>query len=1137
MLHVERLVIHNFKSFKHANIQFSQGFNCIAGPNGSGKSNICDALLFVLGEQSLRRLRATNVTQLINDTRGNEKDKDAHPTYVKAVLGGDMPAEVLRTIRNNKIVYRLNGKRATRQELVSFLNEKGSSINETNTITQGEIGKLLELNARERRELIDIAAGIKEFDVKKDAALKELDKVETKIGAAQMVLNERIGFMAELEKEKEQAEQYAKLSDMAKRLNYSLLTHRENEVLAAYNSAVRDYEAGRKSKESLSARLMEIDVNLSDFSQKRDALSKKINESSLEASSTNRLLEQLNRDIAVKGSELSTIEKSVKELDERGKQLAADASGIEQKLKEDESSIKESEAKVSELEVQVPASQGEGTDDSETISSEYKASVERLNSYAGMISELNNRKAMLNADMDRISKSVGELERGEKGAEERLNHFRKLIDAKRKELESSNSEKGRIMKEVLALQKNIEALADERSKADAEKLGVREQLAVSGNAYDRIEKDLHEKIGDGFFGRVAGICSYDDKYALAVNASAYSRLNYFVVDKVETAEKAIEELKRSKLGRASFIPIEDLKTRKQPADKGLDSLISHIRYDKKFEKVMEYVFSSVYIVDEIRDAKRHGIGDARYVTLDGSLLDTSGIITGGSMRVQASSASLESKLRSLSAKIDEVNGRIKEAEMKAEALKKELSVYESSAVKAETELKYLEESYANEKASKEEAGRMHEKTSEEVSELKKSISQIDENLKKYAELYDKEKEASALLYKKLDAALSSTGLHANRKELARIKEVRDRVEKLKIDIAAKRKESEMLSQRLSEINTEIKANGERAKKLMTEGKSTSAEIAKLNGELAKLREKMKDYDESTRSIYQEVSRYDEQISKLSNEKGRISSELERVNRDLLEAEMKKAQSEVRLGDIRAELNTYGRYDPIDLPIEEIEKELARCKLGIEKLGTVNMKAPELYESRKKDVEEAQGHMKTLDAEKASIMDMIDQIESKKLNVFFETLDAVNKNFGKLYSHIFPGNATLVLDKKDDPFNSGLSIRIDTGKKTIAPDRYSGGQKSLVMLMLVFSIQMRNPMSFYIFDEIDSALDKENSKKLSLLIKELSSRSQFIVVTHNDSMILAADTKIGISMQGGESKAVGIALASEPSGSGGISIKE
>ncbi|MCL5434161.1 MAG: AAA family ATPase, partial [Candidatus Marsarchaeota archaeon] len=417
MLHVERLVIHNFKSFKHANIQFSQGFNCIAGPNGSGKSNICDALLFVLGEQSLRRLRATNVTQLINDTRGNEKDKEMHPTYVKAVLGGDMPAEVLRTIRNNKIVYRLNGKRVTRQELVSFLNEKESNINETNTITQGEIGKLLDLNARERRELIDIASGIKEFDVKKDAALKELDKVETKIGAAQMVLNERIGFMAELEREKEQAEQYAKLSDMAKRLNYSLLTRRENEVLAAYNSAVRDYEAGRKSKESLGARLMEIDVSVSDFSQKRDALSKKINESSVGASSINKLLEQLNRDIAVRGSELGTIEKSVKELGERGRQLAADASSIEEKLKEDESSIKESEAKASELDMQVPAAQGEGADDSETISSEYKASAERLNSYAGMISELSNKKALLNADIDRISKSVDGLEHDEGNAE------------------------------------------------------------------------------------------------------------------------------------------------------------------------------------------------------------------------------------------------------------------------------------------------------------------------------------------------------------------------------------------------------------------------------------------------------------------------------------------------------------------------------------------------------------------------------------------------------------------------------------------------------------------------------------------------------------------------------------------------
>ncbi|MGC8537427.1 MAG: AAA family ATPase [Candidatus Micrarchaeia archaeon] len=1137
MLHVERLVIHNFKSFKHANIQFSQGFNCIAGPNGSGKSNICDALLFALGEQSLRRLRATNVTQLINDTRGNDKDKDMHPTYVKAVLGGDMPAEVLRTVRNNKIVYRLNGKRVTRQELVSFLNEKGSNINETNTITQGEIGKLLELNARERRELIDIAAGIKEFDVKKDAALKELDKVETKIGAAQMVLNERLGFMAELEKEKEQAEQYAKLSNMAKRLNYSLLTRRENEVLSAYSSAVKDYEAGKKSKESLAARMMEIDIGISDFSQKRDALSKKINESSIGASSTNRLLEQLNRDIAVRSSELGTIEKSVKELDERGRQLAADASGIEEKLKEDESSIRENEAKVSELERQVPAAQGEQVDDSEIVSSEYKASVEKLNTYARMISELSNKRALLNADIDRASKSVNQIKHEEEEADVKLKEYAELIDAKRKDLESSNSEKAKIIKEVQALQRDAEALIEERSKEDAEKLGVKEQLALSGNAYDRIEKALHDRIDAGFFGRVAGICSYEDKYALAVNAAAYSRLNYFVVDRIETAEKAIEELKRSKLGRASFIPIEDLKARKLLARKGLDSLISHIKYDKKFEKVVEYVFSNVYIVEEIRDAKQYGVGDARYVTLDGSLLDTSGIITGGSMRVQVSPAVLESKLRLISARTDEVNTKLKDIESKIEELKKELSLRESSAVKAETELKYLEESYSGSKAKREEAVRMREKASMEASGLEKSLALLDENLKKYEELESKEREASAALYRKLDAVFSSTGLHASKKEVAHIKEIRDQIEKLKIDIAAKRKEGEMLSQRLSEINAEIKANKDKSKKLVSEGRDASAEIAKLNGELEKLREKMKDYDESTRSTYQEVSKYEEQISKLSNEKGRISSELERVSRDLLEAEMKKAQSEVRLGDIRAELNTYGKYDPIDLPIEEIEKELARCKLDIEKLGTVNMKAPELYESRKKDVEEAQGHMKTLDAEKASIMDMIDQIESRKLNVFFETLDAVNKNFSKLYSHIFPGSAMLVLDKKDDPFNSGLSIRIDTGKKMIAPERYSGGQKSLVMLMLVFSIQMRNPMSFYIFDEIDSALDKENSKKLSLLIKELSSRSQFIVVTHNDSMIIAADTKIGISMQGGESKAVGIALASESDEAKGMSIKE
>ncbi len=144
----------------------------------------------------------------------------------------------------------------------------------------------------------------------------------------------------------------------------------------------------------------------------------------------------------------------------------------------------------------------------------------------------------------------------------------------------------------------------------------------------------------------------------------------------------------------------------------------------------------------------------------------------------------------------------------------------------------------------------------------------------------------------------------------------------------------------------------------------------------------------------------------------------------------------------------------------------------------------------------------------------------------DTFKAVERNMQKLYNYTYDDEVVMSLDNPKDPFNSGLSISVkkkDKGGRIKSVDELSGGQKSFILIVMLFAIQMRNRMSFYIFDEIDSALDKENSKKLSKLIKEISSNSQFIVVSHNDTLISAADTAIGFSMQNDESKAVGIQL--------------
>jgi chromosome segregation protein len=210
----------------------------------------------------------------------------------------------------------------------------------------------------------------------------------------------------------------------------------------------------------------------------------------------------------------------------------------------------------------------------------------------------------------------------------------------------------------------------------------------------------------------------------------------------------------------------------------------------------------------------------------------------------------------------------------------------------------------------------------------------------------------------------------------------------------------------------------------------------------------------------------------------------------------------------------------------MERESSMLSEKINELGNVNLKAPAIYEEKKKDVEEVEEKVNTLEQERLAVLKMIEEIDAKKYSIFIDTFNQVSKNFTKLYSYIFDDKAEIYISDEKDPFNSELRIRVRT--KNNAQKRaesMSGGERSMLILMLVFAIHMYKPSTLYIFDEIDSALDKENSKKLSQLIKQLSSESQFIVVSHNDTLISNADTAIGVAKVNEESKIFGLQVSS------------
>ncbi len=1110
MLYIDKIHIKNFKSFKNSSTQFTNGFNCIVGPNGAGKSNICDSLLFALGETSLKRMRVSKTKDLIN-ALVLENAKTKKIASVSILFSGSSSFEIYRSVDSEgKIEYRLDGKKVTRQEIVDMLARNGAVVNETNTITQGEINKIMSLSVKERRYLIDIAAGIKEFDDKREDSLKELEKVDEKISGAKALLGERLGFLNELKKEKDDAEAYQYFSSQIKKINYTILKRRFEDI----NSKMSKINEEIKTKNDLLSKdqesLNSLNTQISELSTKHSEVSKEINSKSSKLSSINAALEDANKNIAVYMANISNLNESIRELEIRLEGYKSDMSKISSQIKEGsielEAISKELESKI-KIYSDLESTNDAGMEEYKKLQKEYEEQSAKLNS---LNSEYTDRKV-----------SLEQLKLEYSSMQSKIATSGEDIKNLKAELSNLESEKAKLSSEISKEGKSISQLKSERieiggmlDKANTSSINLREQLSSFGGAKDSIEETLKGVIKEGFYGRAYELCRYDENYSEAVNAAAGSRLNYFVVDNIRTANDAIKVLKRAMMGRASFIPIEEISYYPMQENK-MDPLLKHIEYDPKFEKVFAYIFSNTYIIGNIEEAKKQGIGKYRFVTLDGELVEPSGIVTGGRSKssnvfpgklrmeleeVESTRKSLSSRQVELDELINETFRQISQNQVRLENLdneiankKKLLDQYNSASIIPEKN-KILKEQLDSLSAEVEALNSEKSKVSERINEVKKAME---------------EKEFS------MPAKSGS-------QDLAKI---RSEIENLKVNQASKNKEVSINKVKLQELLDESKKIESKITLQKSQVKDFETKLEEEKKVKAENEKVIKAQDAYSVELYNKLSSIEKNLEELGFEKGKISSRMDQLNKEINDLKSGTIESNVRLADIKAELSSYEGIEELQGSIEELEGKLSEFKSNLSKLGEVNLKAPEMYIEKSRGVEEAATKLNTLDNEKNSIMSMIKEIERKKLEVFNETFAKVNDNFSTLHKVTIGTDGYLVLQNPKDPFNSGLNIIVkkDSGRE-VNSETLSGGEKSLNLLILLFAILMRDPKSFYIFDEIDSALDKDNSKKLSVLLKKMSEKSQFIVVSHNDTLITSADAVIGFVNQNDESKSVAVKLS-------------
>ncbi len=1113
MFTISEIKMRGFKSFKKSDLQLVSGFNCLAGPNGSGKSNVLDAIRFALGEQSLKSLRAKKVKDLICQ---DSKYADVLLTFLE---DGKKKHELRRAIRaDGKILYRLDGKRSTRTGILEFL--KKFSLDDTgrNVIAQGQVQRIIDMGGKERRTIIDGVAGISEFEDKKKEAMGELEIVENRMREANLVMGEREAFLRDLEKEKNRALSYASSRDHLKRVKATLINLELNSNESRIGKINEKVTDSTKREDELHAALTELEQKVADVDKEKSSV--------LDEIGKKKKRDDLFKEMENARAELGSHTQALSDGKDNKEKIESDISEVAKEIKSEESEISSIEGKTSSLKKEVDELEKKRVSYSEDPL--VAAVRSQLSSLEKEISRVREERIQREGEISRLSALCEEKEKiaaaYAEGEGEESNA--------EKSVSVLSSRKGEVVQMLDRLFQKEKDLNEQSAEIDRSLLDARERIAVlrvqsSPTAFNpalRFIAELKTKV-NGIHGTVAELIEFDPKFAEAIDAAAGQRLLYVVVDDASTATECIKHLKTAGVGRATFIPIKEIRAPESGGSSsgGLGMLMDFLRFRPEHRRAVEFLFGSTLLVSNSTEAKKIGIGNARMVTLEGELFERSGLITGGKTRggiaVSAQLSKAEKEAEDLRERKNSILSDLRNIREETSTLRKERSELEVEMRKCELETESAKRAEAEAKKRR----KIAEDARKEIVDLQKSVSSMKEKLSGYdtsiskleKKISDKNDELKEAEQKSAEAMRSVEKEH---QELTKLYSSR------KAQLDSLLKEMEMRQQGIKERNSRLSGLKSQLsaldKKLSGHAKRVDELVALIDSIEKKIGESSKALD----ALFQKSKKFEEELQEIGKRRGELNMELSKLEKQRHQYDIELATLSTRLEDLKAEMESYAGVEPLaEKGKEKLTEGMRSLEQQISELGDVNMAAPEQYEKKSTEIAEIKDKLEKLRVERNAIMDMVNSIEEKKKEAFFEAFNAVNENFGNMFKYISMGEGYLHLDNPADLFNSGMYLKVKRNNRESSLEALSGGEKTLLALMFVFALQFYKPSPFYILDEVDQSLDKVNSQQLAKLLRSISSQSQFIVVTHDDSILGMAEAIMGVSRVDGISKIVGVKI--------------
>lgn len=1143
MTTIQKLILRGFKSFpKRTEIPFGNDFNIIIGANGSGKSNLTDAICFVLGKSNSRELRAEKAANLIyNGGKKGQPSKDAEVCIEfdntnKEFTLDEKTIRISRTVKSSGVsTYRINDNVVTRQQVLDLLNSAKIDPDGHNIVLQGDIVLFTEMKPLERRGIIENIAGILIYEDKKTKSLNELEKVDSKLNEVEIILTERETNLKELKKDRDQAIRY-------KEIQNEIIDHKATLINFQQKEKQERIDVFDKKITENQSQINQIDNSVKELKNKINLWKEEIKDINIEVEEKGekeqiqlrKSIEELKEGMIKANARTDTLRLELKKIDSRKEQLINNIKEVDKKIKDLEISksriqkeIKENNDELSSITKKINEfKQKHGLDKISDLDNIEKT----IDSLTNEIVDLNEKKQNLTREYDKLNFHINAIE-------EKLNELKndkELVELKRKriKLKEITDKLNRLLNEDSSYASQLSKLRIDLTNLNDEyfRLKGRISLAQASIAGNLAVKKIMESKQKGVYGTISQLGKVDSKYSLALEVAAGARINSVITEDDLIASNCIKYLKTNKLGIATFLPLNKIKERKFEPNQylkkeGVENLaLNLIEFSPKYKKAFSYVFGSTIIVKNIETARRIGIGNIRMVTLEGDLVEPSGAMIGGFRgKTQGvfKEKELDINLDSLDKDISKTKSLIEHIEKKRQD--NEIGVMESKELKANLEFEII-------KLEKMLGITADTKDIENKSKsLKLELTEVDKKIKELLNIIEnKNKEITKFkkIKGELRVKLNNPELTRNLEELenkknsinektielnAEIKNInmqignmfKPEIEKTNKIITQQDKEYENFKNELNELTSLMTDKSKELKGKERQEKESYGRFKNLAVTRNKLNEKIQQKETDIIKQEERIRGMEHRMNNIAIDRAKFVAELEAMNKEF---------EQYKEGKIKRGMTT----DILKDKIREFEK-------AITSIGNVNLRALEVYENIEKEYNTLVEKSAKLKLEKEDVLKIIVEIETKKTSAFMKCYNKINKRFKEIFMDLFPkGEAYLQLENPEDPLSAGIEIKVKiTGNKHLDIKSLSGGEKTLTALSLIFAIQEYQPSSFYLLDEVDAALDKINSEMLTRLIQKYSQNAQYIVISHNDTVITEARQVYGLSMQGGISKVISL----------------